>query len=41
MAININNQQERQKMIPYKDLAEKLKKDFSKDRKYQIDNFIL
>ena len=39
MAININNQQERQKMIPYKDLVEKLKKDFSKDRKYQIDNF--
>ena len=38
-AININNQSMKQKMIPYKDLVEKLKKDFSGNRKYQIDNF--
>jgi hypothetical protein len=28
-------------MVPYKDLVEKLKKDFVKTRKYQIDNFTI
>ena len=27
------------KMIPYKDLVDKLKKDYTKNRIYQIDNF--
>jgi hypothetical protein len=40
MALNLNSEKfKKEKMIPYRDLVDKLKKDFSKDRMYQIDNF--
>lgn len=43
MALNIINKDlmKKQKMVPYKDLVDKLKKDYVKERKYQIDNFTI